>query len=348
MPFITFDAEGVCNYCHAYKKIKLHGQQELAERVEPLRRSEGRPECLVALSGGRDSSYGLHYIKNELGLNPIAYTYDWGMVTDLARRNQARLCGRLGIEHVIISADIKRKRQNIRKNIRAWLKNPQLGMIPLFMAGDKQFFYHANQLMKHTDVRTMFFSENKMEKTDFKMGFCGIDNSSHSHERTHTLYFTSFGSKVQLVAYYLGQFIKNPGYWNTSLVDTFLAYLSTYVIAHDYILLFEYIPWDEEKIVNTLRKCYDWELSPDTESTWRIGDGTASFYNYIYYRMAGFTENDTFRSNQIREGFLTRDKALELIYRENQPRFTSIEEYLQLVELDFTDVLTRITEVSTF
>ena len=25
------------------------------------------------------------------------------------------------------------------------------------------------------------------------------------------------------------------------------------------------------------------ELAPDTRTTWRIGDGTAAFYNYIYY-----------------------------------------------------------------
>ena len=27
----------------------------------------------------------------------------------------------------------------------------------------------------------------------------------------------------------------------------------------------------------------EWESADDTKSTWRIGDGTASFYNYIYY-----------------------------------------------------------------
>ena len=38
------------------------------------------------------------------------------------------------------------KRTNIRKNIKAWLKKPDLGMIPLFMAGDKFFFYYADKV----------------------------------------------------------------------------------------------------------------------------------------------------------------------------------------------------------
>ena len=95
---------------------------------------------IVAFSGGRDSSYGLHYVKNVLGMNPIAFTYDWGMVTDLARRNCARVCGKLGVEHIIRSADITAKRRYVRKNIEAWLKKPELGMVTLFMAGDKEFY----------------------------------------------------------------------------------------------------------------------------------------------------------------------------------------------------------------
>ena len=44
-----------------------------------------------------------------------------------------------------------------------------------------------------------------------------------------------------------------------------------------------------------------------------IGDGTAAFYNYVYQTIAGFTEHDTFRSNQIREGMITREQAMQLV-----------------------------------
>ena len=53
--------------------------------MEPFRSKDGRADCLVAFSGGRDSTYSLHYVKNELELNPIAYTYDWGMVNALTQ-----------------------------------------------------------------------------------------------------------------------------------------------------------------------------------------------------------------------------------------------------------------------
>jgi hypothetical protein len=107
----------------------------------------------------------LHYLKEVLHLNPNAYTFDWGMVTDLARRNQARLCGKLGIEHILISADIVEKRENIRKNLQAWLKKPDLGMVPILMAGDKQLFNnYPYQLMQQTGIQLYFNGVTVLKK----------------------------------------------------------------------------------------------------------------------------------------------------------------------------------------
>jgi glucosamine--fructose-6-phosphate aminotransferase (isomerizing) len=86
-------------------------------------------------------------------------------------------------------------------------------------------------------------------------------------------------------------------------------------------------------------------LADDTECTWRIGDGTAAFYNYIYTTVAGFSEHDTFRSNQIREGQLTRDRAMELVERDNQPRWKSIREYTQLINIDFDEAIRVIDRI---
>ena len=87
------------------------------------------------------------------------------------------------------------------------------------------------------------------------------------------------------------------------------------------------------------------ELAPDTNTTWRIGDGTAGFYNYIYHTIAGFTEHDTFRSNQIREGVISREEGLKLIKTENKPRYQNIAEYLQMLDLEFDSVTNNIYKV---
>jgi hypothetical protein len=98
--------------------------------------------------------------------------------------------------------------------------------------------------------------------------------------------------------------------------------------------LFDYVKWDEEIVENILIEKYQWELSPDTTTTWRIGDGTAAFYNYIYYTVCGFSEFDTFRSNQIREGALDRMEALNFVNQENKPRIESFKWYCDTIGVD--------------
>jgi len=341
MPFIRFDEQGVCNYCHNHQKQQLAGEEALLRLLDQYRSRTGEPDCLVGFSGGRDSSYGLHLLKTRYGMNPIAYTYDWGMVTDLARRNQARLCGRLGVEHIWVSADIKAKRKNVRRNVEAWFRKPDLGMVPLFMAGDKQFMWHANRLMKETGIRLMVYSTNQFERTDFKTGFCGVAPAS-SGVRLNKM---SAASTARLLAYYLKNYLLNPGYINGSLSDTFTAFLSYYFVRQDFLYLFDYVQWDEDVINKVLVGEYDWELAHDTPTTWRIGDGTAPFYNYIYQTVAGFSEYETFRSNQIREGVITRERALELVETENKPRFDSIREYCGLIGVDFDVAMRRIDQI---
>ena len=109
MPFISFDAAGVCNYCNNYKLRNTPKPKELLyEKLETFRRREG-PECIVPFSGGRDSCFALHLIVNELKLRPITYTYDWGMVTDLGRRNISRMCSKLGVENIIVAVRYRRE-----------------------------------------------------------------------------------------------------------------------------------------------------------------------------------------------------------------------------------------------
>jgi len=97
MPFISFDEEGVCSYCRDFEArgTYVKGEKALKEFVSKYRSASGEADVIVGFSGGRDSSYGLDYMKNHLGLHPLTFTYDWGMVNDLARRNQARVSARI-------------------------------------------------------------------------------------------------------------------------------------------------------------------------------------------------------------------------------------------------------------
>ncbi len=329
-PFIEYDALGVCQFCRHHRPVPSRGAVELQRLADSARRSNGRADCLVPISGGRDSCYGLHYVKKELGLHPVAYTYDWGFVTDLARRNISRMCGELNVEHVLVAADIRQKRENVRKNVSAWLARPTLSLIPLFMAGDKAFFHYASAIKRQMNLGPILFSMNWLERTGFKVGFAGV-NDTGSHEKTYGL---GALSQLKLISHYGLNFLRNPRYLNQSIPDTLFGYLSYYLQRKDYFSIFDYLSWNQGEIERCIMNGYDWETAPDTRSTWRIGDGTAPFYNYIYLRIAGFSENDTFRSNQIREGLIDREAALQAVMEENRPRVESFKWYCDTIGID--------------
>jgi hypothetical protein len=340
-PFIEFDRNGVCNVCNQHEQKPLHGRQALEQAVEKYRSKDGEPDCLVAFSGGRDSAYGLHYVKKELGMNPIAFTYDWGLVSDLARRNQARMCAKLGVEHIIRSPDVRAKRRHVRQNLNAWLHRPDLGMIPLFSAGDKQFYHYGRQLLKETGIRLTFFCADDMERTEFKTGFCGVRENQHGMR----LSAYSWKNKLAFLFYYMQQYALNPRYLNSSLLDTLLSYYSTYVAKDDFLYLYHYIPWNEKTIVTTLIDEYGWEVDPETKSTWRIDDAYIPFHNYIYYTVAGFSEHDTFRSNQIRAGVITREEALAMVERDNQPRIGALRDYASRIGINLEEVMLIVNSI---
>ena len=342
MPFIEFDSKGECNYCKNYEtRNQPKPFSDLNDLVSPYRRSSNEAEVIVPFSGGRDSCFGLHLIVKELGLKPITYTYDWGMVTDLGRRNISRMSSELGVENIIVAANIQKKRENIRKNVMAWLDSPHLGLISLFTAGDKHFFRHVETIKNQTKINLNLWGINPLEVTHFKNGFLGIPPDFHEEH----VYLNGIQKQFNYHKLRFKAMSKNPAYFNKSLWDTLSGeYYRSFKRKKDYFHVFDYWKWDEIEVNNTL-KMYDWEKAPDTNTTWRIGDGTAAFYNYIYYKIAGFTEHDTFRSNQIREGQLSREEAIKLIEDENLPRYANIKWYLDAINLDYKQVIKRINEI---
>lgn len=342
MPYIKFNSDGICNYCENYRiRNIVKPKKDLFEILKTYRKKQGA-DCIVPFSGGRDSCYSLHLIIDELKMKPITYTYDWGMITDLGRRNISRMCSKLGVENIIIADDIEKKRQNIRKNLKAWLKSPHLGMLAMLTAGDKHFFRHVETVKKQTDIKLNLWGVNPLETTHFKTGFLGI-KPDFEEEKVY-----SSGISKQLKYHYnrTKAMFESPGYFNSSLWDTLSGeYYRSFTKKEDYFHIFDYWPWDEKLINQTLLGVYEWEIAIDTPTTWRIGDGTAAFYNYVYYTVAGFTEHDTFRSNQIREGQINREDALNLVLKENQPRYQNIRWYLDTLQLDFLEIIKIINSI---
>ena len=67
-----------------------------------------------------------------------------------------------------------------------------------------------------------------------------------------------------------------------------------------FLHLYNYEPWNEKDIKQTLDSVYNWQDDVSYgKNQWRMGDGQTAFNNFVYYTLAGFSEYDNFRSNQI-------------------------------------------------
>ena len=106
---ITFDENGVCNYCRDFElvlqKPKKRINVSLESLVEKIKQDgKKKPyDCIVGVSGGVDSSYTLVKVK-ELGLRPLAVHMDNGWDSELAANNIKNLVQGLGVDlytHVI-------------------------------------------------------------------------------------------------------------------------------------------------------------------------------------------------------------------------------------------------------
>ncbi len=127
VPGIRFDENGICNYCHMQDKLDRtyplgeQGHAILEQMAEKIRRSgRGRRyDCVVGVSGGRDTSYCLYYCKEKLGLRPLAVHFDNGWDSDTSKTNLAKLCDAMDVDLHTIIMDWPESRELTNATIRA-------------------------------------------------------------------------------------------------------------------------------------------------------------------------------------------------------------------------------------
>ncbi len=343
-PFISFDSNGVCNMCHKYKRQKFKGRDNLNRVLDQYRSKDGAPDCLLGLSGGRDSSYALHLLKEEFGMNPIGFCYDWLMTSQKARHNISKMADALNVEIIYRCGNYERHAKNIRSNIYGFLKDPDLGMMTFVQAGDKEMYHYGRKLRKERSLGiTIWGSGFQLEQREFYVGYCGINKTLVNNPR---LYDYGWFTKLQMALFYGFKTLKNPYLWNQSILDNALAFWHSFVAKDDFLYLYEYLPWNESQIEKVLLEKYKWEEDQKHGcNQWRMGDFHTAFTNYVYYTIGGFSEYDDFRSNQIREGIISRDEALKLVKKDNSIRYQSLQEFSRLVGFNLEHVLKEIESV---
>jgi len=113
VPGITFDAAGTCSFCAVHDRMAQAfplgeaGLRTVRAQAEAMRRAgrNRRYDCVLGVSGGRDSTYTLWYCVTQLKLRPIAVHFNDGFGNPVAGENMVRACQRLGVELRTVTSD---------------------------------------------------------------------------------------------------------------------------------------------------------------------------------------------------------------------------------------------------
>jgi amino acid adenylation domain-containing protein len=105
-PGSTFDADGVCNMCRAYAtyvdraQVYFKTTDDFRKIVAEMKAARtGEYDCIVLLSGGKDSTYMLYQLR-ALDLKILTFTLDNGFISEEAKANIRRTVQALGVDHI--------------------------------------------------------------------------------------------------------------------------------------------------------------------------------------------------------------------------------------------------------
>lgn len=104
---ISIDDDGICDACkYNHKKIDIdwsEREKQLFKFLEKYRKNNGDYDCIVPSSGGKDSSFTAHILKNKYKMNPLAVTWAPNMWTDIGFDNFNNLSKIGGVDSLLIT-----------------------------------------------------------------------------------------------------------------------------------------------------------------------------------------------------------------------------------------------------
>ncbi len=297
VPGITFNDDGTCSFCQSYRKEPCLDKSEFETILSSSRQRGARYDCVVALSGGRDSTYVLYLAKAVYGLKVLAVNYDHEFRTDEAAMNMQNVCARLGVDflsfrsgkglgHKILKYDLRSSSVEQMKLCRACAYGhtavPYIAaeqhQVPLILRGESSF----ESTMNLQQVAYQGFKKSKY---------------------TSLLKFDFYRAQY----YQIQQRIEFPVSGNS-----FLSRQSPVLKNKNIkiVRVFDYVPWDRKNIKDTITRELGWEKPKGSATTWRVDCKLHPLINYTFYRMFGCSKDSFGYCKMINGGQMTREEAL--------------------------------------
>jgi len=309
-PGITFDENGVCSFCNKSQDtdLKQHiimkHQDKFKELISQYKR-KCNYDCIVAYSGGKDSSYTLHLLKNEYKLNILAFTFDNWYQSDFAKKNIRQVVKKLNVDLIDFTPNFE-----IWKNILNIVKESN--------------FYSTKHIQRASDICTTCISLIRFSilkiaiQKDIPFIIFGMSPGQSPPASSIFKTNSSILAKMQSI-------IKDPleRKLGKKVSPYFLSESDFQKTSFPYIINpLSFLEYNEEKIYGIL-KDYGWTHPQDTDSC-STNCLLNSLGNQIHLDNYGFHPYSFEVSEMVRFGILERNNALELIEKKQNEKIIKL------------------------
>jgi N-acetyl sugar amidotransferase len=334
MEGITFDEFGICTPCRSSEE-KMHINWEDKEKVLndiiSQNKSDDYYDCLLPMSGGKDSMYQAYILTFKYGLTPLAVTHGANWMSLTGRYNLENCLIKFDLDHLIFHS----KRSTINKAARK----------SLTAIGDACWHCHIGagtfviQTAFSWGLDLMIWGESIAERDG---------RGSYINQSEASLYYNLEVSGKVKAEDFVDESLdeKELSKWfypdKESLRKSKIRYLH----------LGDYIFWDEEKQVDFVVNEFEW-MNSKVENTFKGYKSNecvmAGVHDYANFIKRGIGRATVQASDDIRRGLVTREEGIELAKKYDSQRPHALDFYLKITgysEKEFEDILIEARQLS--
>ncbi len=305
-PGSVFNERGICGACTNYAKradVDWHARWiQLYDLCHQHRRGDGSYDCIIPVSGGKDSHYQVHVMKNLLGMNPLLLTVGTPFsMTDAGWHNYKNIGRAFNCDHYLFDIGD----QTLRKVVRAGLE--ELG--------------NPFQL-----IETACYTVSLKVATAFNIPLVVFgENPEYEYGTTDDNLVTSNEYIAKGLPYGIFQSVDFD-WWERQGVqnDELNAFMPPSQEALDRVrpeitFLSYFMPWSSTRHLEMARKygfrdlSHEWKREGFIEDFEQIDCKAYMVHFWLKYPKYGFQRASDVASRYVREGLLDLDTALRLI-----------------------------------
>jgi hypothetical protein len=327
-PGISFNKEGICNLCLDYRPHHEYlGKEKLIEVLNSAVKT-GAYDCVVPISGGKDSTFILYYAVKELKLNPIAVSYDSGFQTEIAKENLRNACKILGVPLEVVTSPGDIQSKLLKESL---LVSKSVGYLTDFCGNCEAILrmVSMNTARAH-GVPFVLWGASALETlsnenyTEYRSPGTDTTVPSFSFLRRLWLRFNVVLQNPRMLSRIPKKLYPYMGYYSIrynmySILQRYeLNFSAQYALRPHtvpafsetnpmFIHYFDYIPWDSIGSIKILERELNWKHPIDKVS--RFDCLIHPLANYQYLKKYGISYDGINFCNYIRENRMSREEV---------------------------------------